>query len=339
LLRFLIEWVAMNPARQHLLEFTSRAGILTFGEWTAEALFGDEFGYYRQVRPRVGHTHANDFATNLQHGRALAPLLYAAWSELVGEDQLRQSALYLVGEEPGQSLAMHFPENSFRAVYSLPWGVPWPEDPLRVVFANEVLDAQPFERFLWAEGRWSQMGVTVRDGAFVETVVDTPRGDGVAAIMECLPASPRTRQVLDIAPAAGSCLRGWLKGDWKGLFFTLDYGHYWETLLSEFPEGTARGYVQQRQEPNLLAAGGVGDLTCHVCWDLLQEVLGSEGFRSPEPLRQDRFFFRYGSRALQEMMVGVEPGQAPDDLLGHAKAVALPGTLGSRFHALWGVRA
>lgn len=328
----------MKKEKQHLLKFVKTRGPLSFREFTQEALFGEPHGYYRQQRPRVGHGRENDFATNLQHGPALGPLLVAVWKDIIGEDFLKEADLFLIGEEAGQSLKPFIPEGSFQNIYSLPYGAEWPDSKRRVLFANEVLDAQPFERFRWNGEHWQQVGVEVSGDDFAEILFDDPVDSEALAFMEDLPRMPTKEWTLDWSPAAEQLLQSWCSGSWEGCFFTLDYGYSLLQLLSECPKGTARGYILQ-QPVSLLEAAGVGDLTHHLCWDRLKAVLGEAGFSGPDPLRQDRFFFRYGQSALQKMVESQQHDpEALNPLMGHAKALALPGSLGSRFHALWGLR-
>lgn len=327
----------MTPAREHLLAYTAAKGPLTFGEWSQEALFGHPHGYYRQKRTRVGHGREADFATNLQHAPALAPLLLSAWERLCGKAFIRSAALFLVGEEPESSLGQFFPENTFASIHSLPLGAPWPPEERRIIFANEVLDAQPFERFHWDGQSWTLLAVEARAGDFHACPYPSRPGPALQAILESLPPLPFRGYVYDFSPAASDLLSTWLDGKWAGLFFTLDYGHFKEILLSEFPSGTARGYVNHRQIPDVLQAGGEGDLTFHLCWDGLIEILQAKGFEAEEPLRQDRFFFRFAQEALRRM-IEHQSASGLDPLLGHARALALPGALGSRLHALWGIR-
>lgn len=158
-----------------------------------------------------------------------------------------------------------------------------------VVFSNELFDAQPFQRFVFRESTWRELGAALRGEALVE--VERP----IVSSGAPLPANAPEGYVID-APVAATALARQIGGAaWTGIFVACDYGKSWRELIEATPAGTARAYHQHTQSNDLLARPGEQDLTCHVCWDWLVDALTEHGFAAATVESQEAFFVRHAA--------------------------------------------
>jgi SAM-dependent MidA family methyltransferase len=205
-----------------------------------------------------------------------------------------------------------------------------------VVFANELLDAQPFHRVVFREGRWRELGVTLEGDrlAWVELDRLTPEVERVRADLP--PVAPPS-YTLDLPLAAARLLEAIAARPWRGLFLTFDYGRAWAELVSGYPHGTGRAYRQHRQSSDLLDVPGSQDLTCHVCWDWLERALTAGGFASVTRQSQEAFFVHHAADAMAGLLA------RETDPLSRARSQLMelvhPALMGQRFEALWARRA
>ncbi|MFN5654825.1 MAG: SAM-dependent methyltransferase [Verrucomicrobiota bacterium] len=156
----------MEPAARHdaivaLLRREARGGVVSFARLVEAALYAPGLGYYVADRARVGKAAGTDFTTAAALGPMFGELIAGAAKSLVGD--LKAHALVEVGAEPGQT---HYAgvASQFAELRTFRFGAD-PAFPARsVLVANELLDAQPFHRFVRQDGAWRELGVRV-DGA------------------------------------------------------------------------------------------------------------------------------------------------------------------------------
>lgn len=302
-------------------------GRLSYADFIDVALFAPEVGYYQRPRARVGRGGGTDFYTATSLGGAFADLIVASAIDLWGGDPAELTFIE-IGAEPGTGLLAER-AHPFADYLPLRLGSPLiiPSSPC-VVFANEWLDAQPFERLIFTEGQWWRRGVVVRPDEPLREVCLEPW----TAPFPALPAVAPEGYELDLPLATIPALAGVLAQNWQGVFITCDYGHTWNTLLHERPQGTARTYRQHQQGSNLLASPGETDLTCHVCWDWLEDVMATHRFTSRLE-RQEAFLVQHGRVALENAF-----RQGDALLRGALRELLHPTYLGSKFQVLSGVR-
>jgi len=166
-----------------------------------------------------------------------------------------------------------------------------------VVFSNELFDAQPFHRFVFRAGAWRELGVALRDNAFVEVELPGPNPLALSGIEgpAQLPADAPEGYHLDVPLAAAALAAKIAAQPWHGLFLACDYGKSWRELAEHTPAGTARAYFRHSQSNDLLARPGEQDLTCHICWDWLADALARHGFAAPQVESQEAFFVRHAA--------------------------------------------
>ena len=320
---------ARHAAIVDVLRREARGGVVPFVRLVEAALYAPGLGYYVSDRPRVGKAAGTDFTTAAALGPMFGELIAAAARTLVGD--LATHTLVEVGAEPGQAhfagVARDFAEiRTFRigGAPALPSST--------VLVANELLDAQPFHRFIVQGGAWRELGVRV-DGA---TLTVEPLADfsspAAAAFAASLPLASEG-WLLDVPLAAETLLERLLGGGWRGAVILLDYGKTLAQCLEGSPAGTARAYRSHQLSGAILEDLGSQDLTCHVLWDRLEPILVTHGFRSVRLERQEAFFVKYAGAAMERIMT-----TGDSEATGRLRALTHPAHFGGKFQVLSGIR-
>ena len=149
---------------------------------------------------------------------------------------------------------------------------------------------------------------------------------------EILPPGHR----IDRTDAAAQLAREIARQPWRGLFLAFDYGKTWRQLLAETPAGTARAYHQHTQGNDLLARPGEQDLTCHVCWDWLEQALRENGFAAPAIDSQESFLIRHAGEVIAALSTADAARFSPRKLA--LLQLLHPTHLGQKFQVLHALR-
>lgn len=303
--------------------------MVSFARLVEATLYAPGLGYYSSDRVRVGKAAGTDFTTAAALGPMFGELIAGAAQSLVGD--LSAHALVEVGAEPGQA---HYAgiASRFAALRTFRFGTE-PAFPTRSVFvANELLDAQPFHRFVFQGGSWRELGVRI-DGA--ELTVEALAEFSTPAAAEFAGALPDAEEgwILDAPLAAEDLLRKLLAGSWAGAVILLDYGKTIAQCLESSPAGTARAYRSHQLSGAILESLGSQDLTCHVLWDRLEPVLTSAGFRHVRLDRQEAFFVKYAAAEMERIASSGDP-----EATGRLRALTHPAHFGAKFQVLHGIR-
>ncbi len=324
----------MEPANRHdaivaLLRREARGGVVSFARLVAAALYAPGLGYYSSKRVRVGKAAGTDFTTAAALGPMFGQLIAGAAKSLVGD--LKAHALVEVGAEPGQS---HYAgvASQFAELRTFRFGST-PDFPARsVLVANELLDAQPFHRFLFQGGIWRELGVRV-DGAELTVEPLTDYSTPLAAdFARSLPAAEEG-WIIDAPLAAEELLAKLLSDGWSGAVILLDYGKTVAQCLESSPVGTARAYRNHQLSGAILENLGSQDLTCHVLWDRVESVLIAAGFKDVRLERQEAFFVKYAASEMEKIAMSGD-----HEATGRLRALTHPAHFGAKFQVLHGVR-
>jgi SAM-dependent MidA family methyltransferase len=324
----------VEPATRHdaivaLLRREARGGVVPFARLVEAALYAPGLGYYASDRPRVGKTAGTDFTTAAALGPMLGELVAGAAKSLVGD--LASHALVEVGAEPGQA---HFAGVAarFAELRTFRFGAEPALPPRSVLVANELLDAQPFHRFVRQGGGWRELGVRVDGGGL--TVEPMPEFSSAVAA-EFARALPEAAEgwIVDAPLAAEELLRKLLAGGWQGAVILLDYGKTIAQCLEGSPAGTARAYRSHQLSGAILENLGSQDLTCHVLWDRLEPILEEAGFANVRLDRQEAFFVKQAAAEMERIAASGRP-----EATGRLRALTHPAHFGAKFQVLHGVR-
>ena len=332
-----------TPNQESKLDLTAlmenagaKDGILDFPSFIRFALYEPERGYYSKQRKRVGRQSQTDFYTAQSLGPVFGKLVVQSCATLLGKSNLSEYVFVEIGAEPEECLlegAIH-PFSSSSTI-RLGDKIQIPEK--SVVFANEWLDSQPFRRFRFDKDKgWIERGLKLgKDSQLKE--VDLPE-TGIP-LPQCLQESDSQschNYILDLPGGANQALEALCNQPWSGLFLTFDYGLSLRQFIEERPKGIARAYHKHRITDKLTANVGEQDLTCHVCWDMLSEILEKSGFENLFLERQESFFLKHANSVV-EQIVKAKPGTFDADRQTLLELLH-PGNMGSKFQAFGGVR-
>ncbi len=314
---------------------------MTFTQFMELALYDPAVGYYRGARARVGTGPGTDFVTSSTTGPVFGELIAAAAVALLGGRDPSGFTFVEIGAEPGEpgrpAGVLAGVAHAFGAVRTVSAGEAAALAGPCVVFANELLDAQPFRRFVFRAGAWRERGVALRGEALVETDVPiAPAPDGrFGDLAESWGPAPEG-YVVDAPVGALLLLETLAAQPWQGVFLTCDYGKSWRELAEATPQGTGRAYHRHRQEADLLARPGQQDLTCHVCWDWLESALARHRFEQIAVSGQEAFFMRHAGDAIAAIILAEAGNFSP------RKAALMqllhPALYGQKFQVLSGFR-
>lgn len=324
----------MEPAARHdaivaLLRREARGGVVSFARLVEMALYAPGLGYYVADRTRVGKSAGTDFTTAAALGPMFGQLIAGAAKTLVGD--LKAHTLVEIGAEPGQT---HYAgvASQFAELRTFRFGAE-PQFPDRsVLVANELLDAQPFHRFVRQDGVWRELGVRV-DGT--ELTVE-PLGDYstfLAAEFACSLPVAEEGWIIDAPLAAEELLARLLSGSWSGAVILLDYGKTVAQCLESSPAGTARAYRSHQLSGAILEELGSQDLTCHVLWDRVEPILVGAGFKGVRLDRQEAFFVKYAGGEMERIALSGD-----HEVTGRLRALTHPAHFGAKFQVLHGFR-
>ena len=294
------------------------------------ALYAPGLGYYVSERVRVGKAAGTDFTTAPALGPMFGELIAGAARTLVGGDT-SSYAMIEVGSEPGQS---HFEgvRAKFSELRSFAFGSA-PRFPARsVLVANELLDAQPFHRFIFQNQTWRELGVRV-DGAELSIETLAEFSTELAEIFAGSLPDAAEGWIIDAPLAAENLLTRLLSGDWSGAVILLDYGKTIAQCLEDSPAGTARAYRGHQLSTAILENLGSQDLTCHVLWDRIEPILVRSGFSGVRLDRQEAFFVKNAGGEMERIAMSGD-----HEATSRLRALTHPAHFGAKFQVLYGVR-
>jgi SAM-dependent MidA family methyltransferase len=87
---------------------------------------------------------------------------------------------------------------------------------------------------------------------------------------------------------------------------------------------------------DLLARPGKQDLTCHICWDWLEDGLIQAGFGEPRVDSQEAFFMHHAAKALAAITAAEASSFSPRKRM--VMQLLHPANMGQKFQALYALR-
>lgn len=352
--------IRMTEVEQRIREEIRDRGVLRFSRFMGLALYAPGLGYYEQATTRLGR--GGDYYTSVSTGPAFGRLLAARFANWirdfpsidlveagVHDGQLAADILAaleaepsLLGRlrywilEPSATRRLWQRERLDRWAERVQWRSHWGdvERPIRgIIFANELLDAMPCDRYGWdAENRqWFEWGVTVENGALTWARLEGRPAWWTGewqALEEVLPNG----YVVEDCPAAVEWWKSAAQALEQGWLMTLDYGDAERPRIRpERARGTLRAYFRHQVSHDLLGRPGQQDLTAHVDFVSLQEAGERMGLTTVDLLPQGRWL---GKITAEQLGAG---GSWADWLQRHSRQLQTlihPGHLGQAFKVL-----
>lgn len=315
-------------------------GIVNYRDFIKTVLYDPEDGYYLRSNRRVGRNEESDFYTSQSLGPIFGKLVVSAVRKLLEDFKghpvdLKQWTWVEVGYERDAGWWSE-DECPFKEVIRIgPTDAPSFSGDC-VVFSNELFDAQPFHRLLYLQGQWKELGVDCSGPELKETLLPEYSNE-VFTFRHQLPLEAEEGYSLDLPLATRPLLKELTDNPWTGLFVALDYGKSWPELSQDLPQGTARAYFKHEQKADLLAHPGLQDITCHICWDWLEEDLEQAGFESRRLQSQESFFVKHAVSQIEQIITAKAGAFDPQrQTLMH---LIHPTTMGQQFQVLSAYRS
>jgi SAM-dependent MidA family methyltransferase len=307
---------------------------VSFARYMELAMYHPTAGYYTRDFKRVGRGDQADFFTSTSFSPVFGELVAAATVKLLAPAAPADFVFVEIGAEPGGGILRDVP-HPFASYQIISLGQPFTLPARAVVFSNELFDAQPFHRVVWRGGRWRELGVALTGRTLRE--VELPDfSPELAAQAGRLPQTSEEDYHIDLPLRTIPILERITGQKWSGLFLAFDYGKYWQELVENLPAGTGRTYHRQKMGNDLLARPGRQDLTCHVCWDWLEDGLVRTGFGEPRVDSQESFFMYHA----QKTLAAITAAEASSFSLRKRMLMQLmhPANMGQKFQALHALR-
>lgn len=304
----------------------------SFIDW---ALYDKKLGYYQKNKARVGKSLQSDFYTSSSFEELWAELVLGSCITLIGDQDPQKYTFVEIAAEPESCLfsCLTHPFGDYKVIRL---GEDLVIPPLSIVYSNEWLDAQPFQRFSYSKqrGAWHEHAVKIEGTSIREIILDTPvkLEDGISS-GDINPI--QDGYIIDWPTGAHRGLQNLLQSsDWKGWFLTFDYGFRTKSeILENKPEGSGRAYINHTQHNNILQDPGDQDITCHLCWEKVIEILKQNGFQDISLQSQESFLMHHASTKLEKII-----SQGSQAEINQAKELIHPHYLGQKFQAISGSR-
>lgn len=295
------------------------------------ALYEPGLGYYVRQKRRVGQREGTDFTTAATLQPTFGHLMAAAARTLLGGAEPGACPFVDYGAEAGNPIPNVAPLD----YVPVERGSELPRFPRQVLFANELLDAQPFVRLRAQAGQWREVLLDLRAKPPTEVLAEESPPPRVRDFIAALPRPPGEGYTLDYSLRAEELLADAVSRWWSGVVILVDYGLTFEELTTLRPHGTGRAYRNHQLGAELWHDPGEQDLTTHLCWERLEAILRGSGFGEVRVERLEAFLMR----AAREVIEGIlSEGEATDPSRRQLMQLLHPGGYGSKFEVLSGVR-
>ena len=288
-------------AFEHTLGNRASMPLDEFVQW---ALYHPKVGYYQKGKKRVGKGTENDFYTSTSLGSLLGELIVASTLNLLTDQDPKNYTFVEIAAEPNSTILEDI-EHPFRDHLIIRLGDPIQIPERSIVYSNEWLDAQPFKKFRFdgKQSKWKEIFVGIKENQIVEIAQD------LSDSFICpLPDNITDGYEIDWPTGSIESIDSLLKqNSWSGLFLTFDYGLNSKTILEDRPSGTARAYRNQKMSSEILAYPTDQDITCHLCWDILENTLDRFGFTEITLQTQESFLMKNAQQQIQNIFIHNSP--------------------------------
>jgi SAM-dependent MidA family methyltransferase len=353
---------ALSPeaaAHVEALQATLRSRLVAAGDWLAfdeymdVVLYTPGQGYYSAGATKFGG--AGDFVTAPEISDLFARALARQFADVLGvtgggvlevgagsgrfargalEELARLGALpdrYAI-LDVSADLRARQRETLAQAPADVAARVAWldalPERHVGVVFANELLDALPCDRFVMQAGRPQRLGVALRDGALAwapraavpNDAQDAAWLDEVERTLAGLPAPLPDGYCSEIAPRAAAWVQAVADSLERGVVILVDYGlpraQYYHP---QRVDGTLRCHFRQYAHHDPFLHPGLSDVTAWVDFTRIAEAANAAGLKVAGFTTQAAWLLSLGIESL-----AAETLPDTDDAAAGAEAMVAP---------------
>lgn len=310
-------------------------GEIGLSEFVRAALYRPSLGYYAKAQTtRIGGEGADFYTAESMKENVFGALMESAAQSILMQSRgaaeaAKAAETVEIGSEGGRTMIA-----GARAVGI---GEDIAISPGSLAVSNELLDAQPFDRFEFSEGAWRKTFLKIR-----RVQSGARRGCAVKKILR--PAAPEERGILEKyfgrCQTAGFCID--FSFDALELFKKIVaqnrgglsiFSDYFRTAgeLASFPGGTARTYKSHACGSDIFEDAGSRDITYSPCSDVFLDAALECGAARAECMGQEEFFMRYAQGEIRRIV------EIPDPLDRRKRELCQllnPGMMGRVFRVL-----
>ena len=320
----------------HLRRRVAAEGPLSVSDVMADALTHPRFGYYATRDPFGA---GGDFITAPEVSQMFGELI-GLWAAVVWQQMGSPGRVHLVELGPGRgtlmadalratrpvpgfhaALEVHLVEASRTlreiqgrslAGYAPRWHddvAHLPDGPVLVI-ANEFFDALPIAQLVRSGAGWHERRLAFDPESDAPTWTLTPGMSPLAALLNPqVLATARPGDIAEVSPASLSVadvLAKRIVGE-GGAALVIDYGH------AQSAAGDTLQAVRSHEPVDVLATLGEADVTAHVDFAALAQVVKQAGGKAHGPVTQGAFLSALGiEQRAKALMVKATPEQARD---------------------------
>lgn len=259
------------------------------------ALFDEEEGYYSAHVQDIGFR--GDFSTSATMSDLLARRIVEHWRESCrrfgrklplieiggGNGNLVSGIARVLGFWGRLGVRCYMVDRSpaLRRLQALVGGhfvrvYPTVEEALRrvggeaFIYCNELPDAFPARQFIYRDGAWQELGLSVQEGRIVEQARPCPQLPESSAFARWA----QEGQVVEVHESYHRWYAHWQPLWKRGVFVTIDYGAQNDSLYYRRPLGSLRGYKAHMMlsKEELIPLVGHCDMTTDVNFTDLQTL-------------------------------------------------------------------
>lgn len=328
------------------------SGPISFANFMAQALYTPELGYYEsaytfgaqgdfitaahcgpwlahmlanqitQIAPTLPTYHIAEFGAG--DGSLALDLLQAlhASNNLPKEYLIIEKSAYLKNLQ--KKTLSNYPE-LFKVIR---WINDIPENFNGIIFANEVLDAMPFQRFKkTANKTFLQSFIDIQNNTLIETWL-TPT-HAIPKPIQQLPLEPQ--HIVETNLQLPNWLQQLFNRCQQSILLLIDYGTEQYSYFSRSKTGYARAFYKHRVHDDLLKWPGLQDLTTHINFTEVAQTAVDIGWEIEGYTTQANFLMDCGISDVE-----LPPYDSDAGILARAqiKKLCLPQDMGEMFKLL-----
>lgn len=266
---------------------------ISVSEYVRECLYNPEIGYYSKSNLRVGGL--GDFYTSSSVNPEVFGGLLAESALKIREknfEDLENFETIEIGAEPQKGLFKNSKIIRFFDEPKISGDV--------FVFSNELLDAQPFDRFIFKNGEIFKTFVKFfEDGRYEISHKKASEFEQIY-LQKNFPEI-KSEFVLDFSFDALKLLRKICSQNWRGVLIFADYFRF-KNELYEFEKGTARTYKRHRASSDIFLNPYECDITFSPSVEVFISELKSMGLTQVQCKSQGSFFMNYAQDYIKKII-------------------------------------
>ncbi|MBR4597229.1 MAG: SAM-dependent methyltransferase [Opitutales bacterium] len=270
----------------------TKGGAVPLSRFVREALYNPQFGYYMRKQKRVGK-RGDFYTSSTLNAQLFSSLLQEAFGNIAEK--------YFGGEKFGFCEIGAEPElNLFENSRVIRVGEKTGLRGNLFVFSNELLDAQPFDRFVFKGGEIFKTHCAFGGGGGIKISLEKSP-DCEAEVLKKYFAGAPEGFVLDFSFDALALLEKICAQNWRGVLIFADYFRLAGEILS-LENGTARSYFKHRASSDIFFNAPFSDITFSPPIEPFLDILSSFGFEGASCVSQGAFFMQNSPRTLKSVV-------------------------------------